>query len=91
MLFKWQRIPIYTGYTQKNGAVSIVKIFKTAPFFCVYYVYTRVFRCALYFVCIYIARFFRLYKFYMNLILCTRIYVQNTVLIDIFCVIYHEI
>jgi hypothetical protein len=28
-----------TGYTQKNGAVSIVKTIKTAPFFCVYPVY----------------------------------------------------
>jgi hypothetical protein len=26
----------YTGYTQKNGAVSIVKTIETAPFFCVY-------------------------------------------------------
>jgi hypothetical protein len=27
---------IYTGYTQKNGAVLIVKTIETAPFFCVY-------------------------------------------------------
>jgi hypothetical protein len=26
----------YTGYAQKNGAVSIVKTIETAPFFCVY-------------------------------------------------------
>jgi hypothetical protein len=25
-----------TGYTQNNGAVSIVKTIETAPFFCVY-------------------------------------------------------
>ena len=25
-----------TGYTQKNGTVSIVKTIETAPFFCVY-------------------------------------------------------
>ena len=25
----------YTGHTQKNGAVSIVNSFETAPFFCV--------------------------------------------------------
>ena len=29
----------YTGYTQKNGAVTIVKTIETAPFFCVYPVY----------------------------------------------------
>ena len=28
-----------TGYTQKNGSVSIVKTIETAPFFCVYSVY----------------------------------------------------
>jgi hypothetical protein len=26
---------LYTGHTQKNGAVLIVNIIKTAPFFCV--------------------------------------------------------
>jgi hypothetical protein len=26
----------YTGYTQKNGAVSVAKIIETAPLFCVY-------------------------------------------------------
>ena len=30
---------IYTGHTQKNGAVSIVNTIKTAPFFCVCPVY----------------------------------------------------
>ena len=30
----------YTGYTQKNGAVSIVFTFETAPFFCVCPVHT---------------------------------------------------
>lgn len=30
---------IYTGYTQGNGAVTIVKTIETAPFFCVYAVY----------------------------------------------------
>ena len=29
----------YTGYTQKNGAVSIVFTNETVPFFCVYSVY----------------------------------------------------
>jgi hypothetical protein len=33
---------IYTGYTQKNGAVSIVFTIEPAPFFCVYSV------CSLY-------------------------------------------
>jgi hypothetical protein len=32
----------YTGHTQKNGAVSIVNSFETAPFFCVCPVYARV-------------------------------------------------
>jgi hypothetical protein len=27
---------LYTGYTQKNGAVSIVFTIETAPFLCVY-------------------------------------------------------
>ena len=31
--------PKYTGHTQKNGAVSIMNIIETAPFFCVYPVY----------------------------------------------------
>jgi hypothetical protein len=30
---------IHTGHTQKNGAVSIVNSFETAPFFCVCPVY----------------------------------------------------
>jgi hypothetical protein len=30
---------MYTGYTQKNGAVSIVFTFETAPLFCVCPVY----------------------------------------------------
>jgi hypothetical protein len=30
---------ITTGYTQKNGAVSIVKTIENAPFICVYPVY----------------------------------------------------
>jgi hypothetical protein len=32
---------IYTGHTQKNGAVSKVNSIETAPFFCVCPVYTR--------------------------------------------------
>jgi hypothetical protein len=35
----WRNLPFlihtYTGHTQKNGAVSIVNSFETAPFFCV--------------------------------------------------------
>jgi hypothetical protein len=34
---------IYTEYTQKNGAVSIVFTIETAPLFCVYPVYNRKF------------------------------------------------
>ena len=34
---------IYTGYTQNNGAVSIVKTIETAPFFCVHPVYNTKF------------------------------------------------
>jgi hypothetical protein len=30
-----------TGHTKKNGAVSIVNAIDTAPFFCVYPVFTR--------------------------------------------------
>jgi hypothetical protein len=30
------RINLYTGHTQKNGAVSIVNTIETAPLFCVY-------------------------------------------------------
>jgi hypothetical protein len=36
-------IYIYTGYTQKNGAVSVVKTIETAPFFCVYSVYIYIY------------------------------------------------
>ena len=32
---------LYTGYTQNNGAVSIVFTIDTAPFFCVYSVQLR--------------------------------------------------
>jgi hypothetical protein len=31
----------YTGYTQKNGVVSIGIAIETAPFFCVYPVYVH--------------------------------------------------
>ena len=31
----------YTGYTQKNGVVSVVKTIETAPFFCEYPVYVK--------------------------------------------------
>jgi hypothetical protein len=36
------KLYIYTGHTQKNGAVLIVFSIKTAPFFCVcpVYIYT---------------------------------------------------
>jgi hypothetical protein len=34
---------VYTGYTQKNGAVLIVNTIKTAPVFCVCPVYTVVY------------------------------------------------
>jgi hypothetical protein len=33
---------IYTEYTQKNGAVSVVFTIETAPFFCVYTVLVAV-------------------------------------------------
>jgi hypothetical protein len=44
-------VGVYTGHTQKNGAVLIVNIIKTAPFFCVFPVFTKatikvVFNCA---------------------------------------------
>jgi hypothetical protein len=35
------KLKIYTGHTQKNGAVVIVNTIKTAPFFCVCPVYRR--------------------------------------------------
>jgi hypothetical protein len=34
---------IYTGHTQKNGAVSIVFTIETAPLFCVYPVYINIY------------------------------------------------
>jgi hypothetical protein len=34
-------VSIFTGYTQKSGAVSIVNTIETAPFFCVCPVYTH--------------------------------------------------
>jgi hypothetical protein len=44
LLNSWQRfvmIYIYTGHTQKNGAVLIAFTIETAPFFCVYPVYIK--------------------------------------------------
>jgi hypothetical protein len=35
---------IYTGHTQKNGAVVIVNTIKTAPFFCVCPIYIYIYR-----------------------------------------------
>ena len=34
---------VYTGYTQKNGAVSIVNTIEPAPFFCVCPVYKEIY------------------------------------------------
>jgi hypothetical protein len=39
ILLRLTDILLYTGHTQKNGAVSIVFNTETAPFFCVYSVY----------------------------------------------------
>jgi hypothetical protein len=50
-------ILIYTGHTQKNGAVSLCLTFETAPFFCVYPVYT------LYFDNVYIIQLVNSYAF----------------------------